>query len=501
MNHIRYYKIDPEVTSFSSVYNHSYSHTRVSELPSDLTRFIQENSESIIQKFTTPYSDSIYNKYYQYYSTMVDSSNSFVFPQLKTFVFTAKKTRECTEALLSAPNFEGVNTDIFSKFYPIAVRYTNGRNIWLIERPPFQANITFKPSRSYSKASFSFKNYTIWMPWTVMLIDMDPTQSYYKSYLFFNDSPLNSLDDTIVPCFFPNMYNDGSMCLNETSILLQQYLSEIQSFNISDVYNFLINDYMMGGWNTDLSINVFDNVVNYVNRVHKYIDPSNFDTSVSLSEINSIIYNGDGTKKYKSVYGRSTYRYSVPKLINNFLTYMSDMSLDQMLGLVSSIKNTLDFKKFAPGEPLESDNVHRILKPSFPTYRTLIDTIELNSVSSLNLSYIFSEPNHNQSYFSSEYMILIDSKLYDAMRSGDNCQEIRKSLISNLNSFILDLNKSSVEKMLTSEHMYSDTMFSTQNPFIYVKDLDNIYSIGRNDSCSIIYDGILNNEAVLNDSH
>ena len=211
----------------------------------------------------------------------------------------------------------------FDKVFPIAVRYTDNKNIWLIERPPFLANVTFKNTRSSSENSAQ-KQYSFWMPWTVMLLTMVPEQSYYEACLFFNDSPLNSFEENAIPCFFPNIYGDGRMCLNQTSTLLQQYLSQTNSFDPATIYNFILNDYMTGGWNTDLGIQVFDRISNI---------------SQTASKARKTMIHGDPTNKKKYPSGATpSGRISQRKYIPNFLNYFSHSSLEEITSVISEVK-------------------------------------------------------------------------------------------------------------------------------------------------------------------
>lgn len=207
------------------------------------------------------------------------------------------------------------NTTIetFKDFYPIAVRWTNSKNLWLIERPPFKASITFKNARS-GRSSSKVHTFDVWVPWTSMLLFSDPEKSHYNAWLYFNDGPINSVDDVLVPCFYPNMYNDGRMCLNETSVLLQQHLAETNKFDIKTIYNFIINDYMAGGWNLDLGISIFDLAV----------------ARSSSSKLKKI---------YSDITNQNTYLRNTKKVLS-FLKYFSNLSLEEVTSIVTEMKNS-----------------------------------------------------------------------------------------------------------------------------------------------------------------
>ena len=213
--------------------------------------------------------------------------------------------------------------DSVTQPYPIAVRYTDSKRIWLIERPPFKATVSYKKTRASLVSPVS--EVDIWMPWTVMFLVLDPEQSSFISYLFFNDGPINSLDDVALPCFHMNMYDDGKMCLNHSYTMLQQYLAEENSYDVSSVYNFILNDYMAGGWNADLGLNVFDRLSSYTN---------------SMSKVKSVILSGDKDLKMKDCFTQ-TGKVSPKKYYTNYFKYFSTFSLDQMLSLIKSVKQDL----------------------------------------------------------------------------------------------------------------------------------------------------------------
>lgn len=212
--------------------------------------------------------------------------------------------------------------DLMSQ-YPIAVKYTDGMKTWLIERPPFKATIDYKLSRASSESAQ--KSTSIWMPWTVMMIIADPENSYYDAYLYLNDSPLTSLEDIAIPCFHMNMYEDGRMCLNQTTIMLQQHLSQTQDFTIANIYNFLLNDYFTGGWNTDLGLNVFNRLCY---------------NSSSMSQIKNKITRGDNQLNLKPA-TTPTGRLSEKKYFSNYFQYFSSIDLNQSIEIISNIKKDL----------------------------------------------------------------------------------------------------------------------------------------------------------------
>jgi hypothetical protein len=263
------------------------------------------------------------NSYFRTHSFISESSDiNYPFPAI--FNCNIKTLDQTLDLIRENYTSNKINLD---QTYPISVRYTNGKDVFLVERPPFLANVQYNTSRAYNVDQKHDKTVQMWMPWTVMLVYMDPQNSNYNARLYFNDSPLNSLEDLAVPCFHMNMYDDGSLCLNQTSIMLQQYLMENNSFDIHSVYNFLINDYMSGGWNTDLSLNSFDRI-----KYH----------SSSLKDIHRVCQDlGDPQRNISPSISPKSGRNSLKKYYTNYINYFASLSLDEVLSLISSVKSEI----------------------------------------------------------------------------------------------------------------------------------------------------------------
>jgi hypothetical protein len=129
--------------------------------------------------------------------------------------------------------------------YPIAVRYISSDGIYYIERPPFQVEVDSNFSR---KSSTSFPPLKIWIPWTILVFNpKDPTTYYF----YFSHKSLSSMKDMYFPSFLPNIYDDGRICMGSSASRIPTDIDSIK--NIKLIYSNIINEYMSGGWNTDLS--------------------------------------------------------------------------------------------------------------------------------------------------------------------------------------------------------------------------------------------------------
>lgn len=334
----------------------------------------------------------------------------------------------------------------FNDFYPIAVRYTDGKNIWLIERPPFLANIDFKNSRSSWEGKQ--KDYSIWMPWTTMLLVSNPTNSHYDAHLFINDGPITSLDDYAIPCIFPNIYGDGRMCLNQTSIGLQQHVASINKFDISTIYNYIINDYMTGGWNTDLGIQVFDKI-------------TSFSKSAKLAK-HKIVHGDPSQKKIYPSAVTAAGRISAKKYIPNFINYFSRSSLDEINTIISEAKQTI-----------AANN-----NGWFRTYSDIISSVTKNFSSTHTYSTPLEVPNPTN-YIYVIYRLLCDldvsNALTEAANGDDNTYEFE--LFENMIQFIKTDLHSDIE-LLQQDSSYSS--YSPAPRYIYAESPTNIFPLDLN---------------------
>lgn len=290
---------------------------------SSLRSFPQQFKDYIVQRINPELTDQQFKSLT--YQDLNDNKNCNLhgYPALLQCNFSAAPTNGFLEVTRNSFSVE-TEPEKFKELYPIAVRWTNNKDLWLVERPPFRATITYRNSRSHTSV---VKNYTfdIWVPWTLMMLSIDPERSNYVTWLYFNDGPLNSIDDVVIPCFYPNMYNDARMCLNQSSVQLQQHLAEVNKFDLRTIYNFVINDYMSGGWNYDLGIGVFDAIIS--KAAHK--NP----TDHSRKHLSSVY--DDITKKY-------TYLQNSKKVLS-FLKYFSHLSLEQVMNIVTASKKCHPF--------------------------------------------------------------------------------------------------------------------------------------------------------------
>ena len=390
--------------------------------------------ESLGALVTAQTENSFYTN--RYNSSILNNELKSVFPLLSHISYKVTPVSSFFENL-KKKNLVQYDKSYFETFAPIAVRYTNGTNLWLIERPPFQANITYRPSGS-SYVTGKEQSYSIWMPWTVMLIDMQPEKSFYDSYLFFNDGPINSLDDVAIPCFFPNMYGDGRMCLNQTSVMLQQHLANTNSFDISTIYNFLINDYMSGGWNLDLGIQNFDRYRN---------------SSQPMKDCWKTITQGiSDDKRYRSAISPRTGRLMHKRYIPNFLNYFSLAPMNLIVDIISSLKNNPNNSIQTYASLIESHK-HKDQKVN-----SLLANNDLPAPAVLQYFKLLVSPS-----FSSREVLHNDP--------NTDYTKIAKNIISVLDTYLQD----KIETISSTDEHLTFQSFETENPVLYIEDEDNIF--------------------------
>lgn len=290
-----------------------------------------QQSGDLASSFRRTYGDDLYEEmrkdllnYWYFSNTPGIDKNTGMLYFLNTQSFSTRDTFSQINKRINSEN-DSSTQSIFSNSYPNAVRWTNGVGDYIIERPPFQTTVSFKSGRANSTKNA--KNYTIWVPWTVTYLSIDPKRSSYKVKLFLNDGPLTSLDDTVIHPFYYNLYGDATLCLSESYQMLQSYVNNNSAFDISSIYNFIINDYFSGGWNLDLGMN-----------------PG----SVSLNtEISKIYYN---CKKPKWALEQgyikkipASGRISMQAHNEIYLKHLSTLSLQQMLEYVTDYKSKFTF--------------------------------------------------------------------------------------------------------------------------------------------------------------
>lgn len=202
------------------------------------------------------------------------------------------------------------NSDFFNNTFnevlPMAVRYYDSSPLgkyYLIERPPFKANIDYSRSKSYQarRPHSSIQGKEIWLPWTCVGIYIPSTASQYgdmRVSLFFNDSSLSSPDDILMNSYFPNCSSSSAnVCLGST---LSRVPYDQDNTPISQVVNDIYNDYFSGGWNNDISSVLYYNeaCLPAIKRI-KDLNPRKYTSFYSTIE-NSLLNDNETFKFYRT---------------------------------------------------------------------------------------------------------------------------------------------------------------------------------------------------------
>ena len=205
---------------------------------------------------------------------------------------------------------------------PLAVRYSSpDGTMHVIERPPFEIEIDFSTSTSYRPRNCPkfLKSVKIWIPWTVSVISTSyQSNSFSNSFsfhLYFNDQPLQSFDDKLVPCYLPNS-SGGNICMGQDSLIASQLIENGSS--ITEVYNHIFNSYF-GGWNCDLTPHMFN---------QEYFAPMIDRISAS-------------SKKDAAILANVGYRYNTGKYFKSLLFLLCKISLQEHIGYITYTKKNI----------------------------------------------------------------------------------------------------------------------------------------------------------------
>lgn len=345
-------------------------------------------------------------------------------------------------------NSSQFNLSSFNSPHPIAVRYTNGTNLYVIERPPFRTTVSYRKARSSSPTDKYF-TVDLWVPWTYMILQYNPEISFYQSYLYFNDGPITSLDEPAVPCFYPNMYDDGRMCLNQTTSTLQHYLSETNDYSLFSVYNFIFNDYMTGGWNLDLGVNSFLRTLN-------------------ISDQCQYLHN-----KLTEGYRRPN-PYS-PNYFVRFLQHFSTLSLQEITSLVTSLKETDKFLNYYGSSQT----------PGYPSINSRIEAIQTSKENTTNFNQLMNQAFNSQlCYLNISIMLFIDPSFStENLFHTKNVTQDHKLFFDNLHNYIKESYSSHIQNVINKESSsHSFYQSATSLNAVYVQSLDNIYPVSQYDS-------------------
>lgn len=254
---------------------------------------------------------------------------------------------------------------------PMAVRYADiENNVYLIERPPFQIDIDYYPNKRVgAKLASHIPGKKIWIPWTLFFVSMGSSPDHLVCHLYFNDKPLTSLDDQIIRAYTPNLHSDARICFGNSQHTFVQRIDKGDiEYNITNVYNYLFNDYFKQ-WNPDIS-------VNFVDYFYKYFSDKGIFDKIKLM------------KKYPKNIDVYNTNWGYHRSWISFLFCLSTLSFEETLSLVSDMKNHL--KTNALSNQSFNYSIHtplKILKKYFNPYVNESPIYSSGSIDDINGPY------------------------------------------------------------------------------------------------------------------
>lgn len=361
-----------------------------------------------------------------------------------------------TASLYKAKNKQ--SKDAYKDFlYPMAIRYISKENTYVIERPPFQLEVDFRLGTAHS-SNPKMHPITMWAPWTVLVFNAKNLSEgdFSDVKLFFNDGPINSLEDFMLPCFYPNTYGDSRICfsssLNDFNDVLD--ISLFDNGNIGYIYNYIFNNYMMGGWNSDLDPNAFS-IIEYIFQSSDVQFAANARKRFpTVSLLRNPIQNTDFYKSIFAKYPRSftgkykkyfdnNFSFSRTKIsreklyARNFIIY-SMFTLEQKLSLISEMKQMY--------YDLPDSNYYKLSTNKLVNIIDYYSSEKKNSFSFIKSLYKDKSIDIDYQYKSYEFTIYLTHlsnefislyaryKTLDPIITLENFQKINKIILNNINN-------------------------------------------------------------------
>lgn len=283
---------------------------------------------------------------------------------------------------------------------PMAVRYITKDNLYVIERPPFELEVDFRMGGAYSQSA-KMPPVKIWVPWTVMIFNPNSLLEgdFSKVKLYFNSGPLDSMDQLLVTCFYPNTHSDSRICfsssLNDFNSVLD--LSQIAQGNIGYIYNYVFNNYMMGGWNSDLSQNLFDNFSRTSREIIErdcptiklFLNPS---SDPEFYKKLSLVFPKKYFGRIKKYYDKSNSR-TISREKSYFKNFgiFAAFTLEQTINFIKEIQHVLSLTASSSGNAFALDSIIKNFNYGLTDFTDAVSGVKLVTKilsSSLNYDYL-----------------------------------------------------------------------------------------------------------------
>jgi len=332
---------------------------------------------------------SVEQEHINFYDISYDTPGNYfnirknIFKNISYLLPIIKSVRTLNASKISTTDYYSQRTQLSKSqvknhLYPIAVRYITKDNQFVIERPPFELEIDFRLGSAGSHAK-KISSTKIWIPWTVMIVKLNSlTAADFSSVkLFFNDGPINSLEDALLPPWLPNSYSAGNICFSNSLSDFNNVLDidQILDGDLAYIYNYIFNNYMMGGWNTDLHPHFnylyVDQISSYESKypnLYRYNYPSKDQIKTIVSN-----YSDENEAKYikKCLSSKQTV-FRSRNVVNAYvrhLTTLSSLSLEETLSLITETKSSKHnyITKFKLSNILNYDATNRYSENNFIT--------------------------------------------------------------------------------------------------------------------------------------
>lgn len=245
---------------------------------------------------------------------------------------------------------------------PMAVRYVDSCGNHYVERPPFKIAIDYKNDRAYENYPKEFVSSSsgleMWIPWTIMVIPSFFASTYDVSSvkLYFSHKSLESMSDSYLKMFLPNSYSDSRICMSNSfdhvvSLSDDHHMSK--SFDLRYWHSLILNDYMLGGWNSDLessllrkldSLNTDDGRLTEALKkypiLNSYVNIKDFDSILDSAVGVCQTYFGCTKKRSKDIMCRiKAKKFEHKDSYVKFFCYISLLSLEDTLSFYEQIQS------------------------------------------------------------------------------------------------------------------------------------------------------------------
>lgn len=394
----------------------------------------------------------------------------------------------CREILSTSPEFDSP--------LPIAVRYIDSNNTYYIERPPFQVDINILMSRTGNiKKTNSFGDFKIWIPWTIAVFN--PNYSPNIS-LYFSHKSLSSMEDIYFPSFLPNTFASGSICLGSYVTTFAQENNLINNPDLRYVYSTILNEYLNGSWNLDISPNI-DHYSSYyyqqlaLNKITPEDYPTLYNffnpTEEQLSKAPFKIRKNVLQKYIDTKYSQHAYAYSYKYMYTLFSTF-------DLNETISFYRELAEFQQYLTNN---NSSVFNSYAMQVRTFQNLIDTSHSYSLSPENKYYkstFFNIFNNISSTVSAAlYQNVSNFIPYSAPPFSANI------IFKATDSFSLNVNNiSNYTSYATHHDLPSNVAHSLFTKLIYISQ-NNLYDLSKTiviydlEDNSITFDAFTNDES------